>query len=71
MRIDPGISDERLIDSTKDWSLPDQLAYSSVSVLWKIAAGHPDYKGVVLSRHSRVHVHHRHRRNEIKARIRD
>ena len=25
--IDPGISDERLINSTKDWSLPDQLAY--------------------------------------------
>ncbi|KAH8995365.1 hypothetical protein EDB92DRAFT_1794754, partial [Lactarius akahatsu] len=31
-----------------DWSLPDQLAYSTVSALLKLAAVHPEYKDVVM-----------------------
>ncbi|KAH9071165.1 hypothetical protein EDB83DRAFT_2366879 [Lactarius deliciosus] len=31
-----------------DWALPDQLAYSTVSALLKLAAVHPEYKDVIM-----------------------
>src|SRR6267378_3362569 len=31
-----------------DWSLPDQLAYSTVSALLKLAAIHSEYRGDVM-----------------------
>ena len=32
-----------------DWSLPDQLAYTTVSALLKLAAVHPEYRDGVMT----------------------